>query len=132
MGVLARCLRCGRRLGSVSFVTAGIAQTLITVIVTALIHELGHIVAALSMGLTVKRLGLCWKGLFIVRDTGSPVANLITTFAGPGANLMCALAFWSGAPQFAFANLMLGLMNLLPFNGSDGQRAYTVLRLIRS
>ena len=111
--------------------TGAIAQVLITVIVTALIHELGHTLAALSLGLTVKRLGLSWKGVFIVRETGSPVANFITTVAGPCANVMFAVAFWSGGPQFALANLTLGLVNLLPFNGSDGYRAYTILRLIR-
>ena len=96
-------------------------------IVTAFLHELGHIAAALSLGLNVKRLGLCWKGVFIVRETGSPIANFITTLAGPGANLMIALTFWSHAPQFALANLTLGLVNLLPFQGSDGHRAYTLL-----
>jgi len=88
-----------------------------------IVHEAAHLAAAFSLGIQVKRIGISWKGVYIVREPGPPVANIITTLAGCSANLFVALA-WPGSHQFAVVNLIFGLSNLLPIAGSDGQRAW--------
>ena len=54
------------------------------------------------------------------------MANLIITLAGPFANLLVAY-LWPATGGFAAANLIFGLVNLLPLSGSDGRRALTLL-----
>ena len=92
------------------------------------LHEVGHVAAALALGVRVKRVGVSWKGVFIVRESGSPAANLAVTLAGPLANLLVA-AGWPVSHQFALTNLIFGLYNLAPFiSCSDGQRALALMR----
>jgi Zn-dependent protease len=88
------------------------------------LHEAAHIAAAYGTGLSVRRIGLSWKGVYIVRETGAPVANMMTTLAGPTANVLAAIAL-RAYPEFALMNLTFGLMNMLPIPGSDGMRAVT-------
>ncbi len=87
------------------------------------LHEAAHVAAALALGINVKGFGVSWKGVYIVRESGSPLQNLITTLAGPFLNLLLAAA-WPGPHNFAFLNLLFGVCNLLPIAGSDGQRAW--------
>jgi Zn-dependent protease len=91
-----------------------------------ILHEAAHIAAALSFGISIKRIGLSWKGMYIVREAGPPLANLITTLAGPLLNLLLAAA-WPASHVFALVNMIFGLSNLLPIGGSDGQRAWLQL-----
>jgi len=96
-------------------------------LLVVLLHEAGHLFAALSLGINVKRIGLSWKGIYIVREAGAPLANMMTTLAGPYLNLLLAVA-WPAAPHlFALMNLIFGLVNLVPFWGSDGQRAFALV-----
>jgi Zn-dependent protease len=90
------------------------------------LHETAHIATAMLFGLTIKRVGLSWKGPYIVRESGSPGANLITTLAAPLFNLLLAV-LWPIAPDFAMVNLIFGLSNLIPYGGSDGQRAWRMV-----
>jgi Zn-dependent protease len=96
-----------------------------------LLHEVGHIAAAWWLGICVKRVGVSWKGMYIVRESGPPVANMITTLAGPFLNLALA-ASWPVSHEFAIANLVFGLGNLLPMKGSDGLRAMALARRFRT
>jgi Zn-dependent protease len=91
-----------------------------------LLHEAAHLTTARALGLNVKRIGVSWKGPYIVRESGPPLANMITTLSAPLFNLLLAMA-WPISHDFAFANLIFGLSNLVPFAGSDGQRALTLL-----
>ncbi|MGD1071405.1 MAG: hypothetical protein ABSB15_14790 [Bryobacteraceae bacterium] len=91
-----------------------------------LLHEAAHLATALSLGINVKRIGVSWKGMYIVRDPGPPLANMLTTLAGPFLNLLLAV-MWPTRHEFAFMNMIFGLTNLFPFGGSDGQRALTLL-----
>lgn len=86
------------------------------------LHEAAHIAAALWLGINVKRVGVSWKGAYIVREAGPPLANIMTTLAGPFVNLLLA-ATWPANHRFAVVNLIFGVSNLLPIWGSDGQRA---------
>jgi len=103
-----------------------IAVNLLILLLVLLLHEAGHLIAAISLGIRVRRIGVSWKGMYIVREAGPPLANMITTFAGPYLNLLLAVA-WPAAPMFALMNLIFGLTNLIPLAGSDGQRALTIL-----
>lgn len=90
-------------------------------------HEAAHLSAARSMGIRVKRIGLSWKGVYIVREAGPPRANMLTTLAGPLLNLMLAAA-WPVSHEFALVNVLFGVCNLIPMAGSDGQRALTLAK----
>ncbi len=99
-----------------------ITATLLAGLLAIILHETAHIVSARSFGIAVKRVGVSWKGVYIVRESGPPMANMITTLAGPFMNLLLAWA-WPVSHEFALMNLLLGLTNLIPIAGSDGQRA---------
>lgn len=94
------------------------------------LHEAGHVGIALANGVSVKGVGISLKGVYIVREQGTPGANLGITLAGPLANIVVALLFRVAAPGFSQINLILGLSNLIPIPRSDGLRAVLVLRTI--
>jgi Zn-dependent protease len=100
--------------------------TCVTGLLVIVLHEVGHLSAATALGINVKRIGVSWKGMYIVREAGTRRANLITTLAGPFINLLFAAA-WSSSHEFALVNLIFGLSNLVPLAGSDGQRAWRLL-----
>jgi len=90
-------------------------------VVAMLFHEAAHVFVALTLGIRVKKVGMGWKGIFTVREQGTPTKNLIISLAGPVMNL--ALIFWwHWQPDFGLANLCCGVVNLLPITGSDGAR----------
>jgi len=86
------------------------------------LHEVGHLAAAMTLGLKIKTIGLSWKGLYTVRETGTPAKNLLVSLAGPATNFMLVL-LWPLSPMFCMANLCFTVANLLPVEGSDGERA---------
>jgi Zn-dependent protease len=94
---------------------------------SVVLHELAHLAVARFQGLKVKRVGVTWKGPYIVREAGSRLQNLRVCLAGPLLNVFLALVFWRICPTFAICNLVLGTFNLLPFPGSDGKRAWLLL-----
>jgi len=52
---------------------------------------------------------------------------MITTLAGPFVNLLLAAVAWPVSHEFAVVNLIFGISNLVPYAGSDGQRALAQL-----
>jgi membrane-associated protease RseP (regulator of RpoE activity) len=84
-------------------------------------HEAAHILAAQALGVRVKKVGFGWKGMYTVRDPGTPNKNLPISLAGPLMNLALILS-WHWFPTFGLANLVCGFVNLLPIEGSDGAR----------
>lgn len=107
-----------------------IVVAIVTMIVsTVILHESSHAVAALAQGLRVKRVGISWKGVYLIREAGSARANIITSLAGPVSNLIAGCICWHYAPWFAMGNLLFGLSNLAPFlAGSDGARVWALIR----
>jgi Zn-dependent protease len=87
-----------------------------------LLHECGHIVTAIALGVKVKKVGLKWnKGLYTVRERGSMKKNLLIALAGPLVNiLLVATSPW--LPVFGLANCCFAFVNALPIEGSDGFR----------
>lgn len=89
------------------------------------LHEVGHLVTSLIVGVRVKSVGLCTKGMYVVREAGPPAKNLIVSLAGPLTNVALLLLFWHVSRTFTLANLCLAICNLVPIKGSDGDRAWT-------
>src|SRR5690349_16486846 len=80
---------------------AGFAATYILLAVFALaIHEAGHILSAIALGIRVKQIGITWRGPFIVREQGSPAASAVVSLAGPVLNVILALVYWEASPLF--------------------------------
>lgn len=100
------------------------ATTLLDGLLVIALHEAAHLAAARSLGIHIKRIGVSWKGPYIVRERGTPLGNMITTLAGPFLNLLLAAA-WPVSHEFAVINLIFGISNLVPLGGTDGQRALT-------
>jgi len=90
------------------------------------LHETAHVVAAIGVGIKVKSVGFCWKGLYTVREAGPPVKNVFVSLAGPLTNLALILC-WYWSPTFGLANLCFAAFNLLPIQGSDGDRVLKCL-----
>jgi Zn-dependent protease len=95
------------------------------------LHEMGHVVTSLMVGIRVKGIGLCMKGMYVVREAGTPMKNLLISLAGPLTNVALILIFFHASPTFALANLCLAICNLVPVKGSDGDRALTCLQQIQ-
>ena len=91
------------------------------------LHEFGHVVTSLMVGIRVKSIGLCMKGMYVVREAGSPAKNLLVSLAGPLTNVALILLFWHTSRTFTLANLCLAICNLAPVHGSDGDRALRCL-----
>lgn len=100
-------------------------------LIAMVLHECGHIVAALGLGVRVKRVGIEWnKGLFTVRDQGTVRQNLVIALAGPFVNMLL-IGSEPWYPVLALANLCYALANMLPIEGSDGFRIAACWRRIR-
>jgi hypothetical protein len=95
------------------------------------LHEGGHLAAAVVLGVKIKSIALRWKGLATIREAGPPGKNLLVSLAGPFTNVLLLLA-WHWSPRFGLANLCFAAVNLLPINGSDGDRALNCLELMRA
>ncbi|TJY41439.1 Zn-dependent protease [Cohnella pontilimi] len=114
-------------------VAAGRFAELAVLFLIVLIHELGHVAAALHFGWTVKEVKLLpFGGVAEVEEAGAlPVKEeMWVALAGPMQNVWMAAAGWllgqagwievGWADQFVRANLLICLFNLLPILPLDG------------
>jgi Zn-dependent protease len=91
-----------------------------------LLHEVGHMSAAIALGVPVHEFGLCLYGAYTRRaHSGSHRKETLIAFSGPLVNLLlafpCFLLPRIGI-QLAFCNLTLFVVNLVPLPSSDGLR----------
>jgi Zn-dependent protease len=105
-------------------------QGLFVGVIAMTLHEVGHLVAAPLAGIKVRTVGFGWKGLYTLREPGPPVKNIIVSLAGPFTNLLL-LAFWHLSPKLGLANLCFAFFNILPIEGSDGERIWSCWRQIK-
>ncbi|MFZ0743996.1 MAG: hypothetical protein WAM85_06300 [Terracidiphilus sp.] len=91
------------------------------------LHEAAHLAMALAVGVRIKKIGFHWKGLYTLREAGSPAKNALISLAGPLANLALLLT-WHWSATFGIANLCFTFFNLLPLQGSDGDRVWQCWR----
>jgi Zn-dependent protease len=104
-----------------------LAGTLFLGLSAMVLHECGHVVTSLMVGIRIKSVGLCMKGMYVVREKGTPAKNLLISLAGPLTNVALILLFWHVSPKFSLANLCFAICNLAPVKGSDGERALRCL-----
>ena len=121
--------------GSTRFIVA--AAFVVLLYVSVLIHELSHSLVARSYGLPVRRILLYPLGGFseIEREPPTPGREFLVSAAGPALSLALAAAGFglmhvvsrdsipgSLVWQLGWANLIVGLFNLLPGLPLDGGR----------
>src|ERR1017187_6009394 len=83
-------------------------------ILAMVLHECGHLLTALALGVQVKKVGVCWAGIYTRHASGTPLQNLLIVLAGPLTNLYLALQFAGHhAAMFMVANLLVFATNLL-------------------
>lgn len=95
----------------------------ISCLLASLIHEGGHLMAMVMVGVPPQQ---CTLGAFGLRfDLNNTLVgygkNLFISFAGPLANgVAAALLFWLKSPSVAMVHLTLAGLNLLPAAALDG------------
>jgi hypothetical protein len=99
-------------------------------IVAMALHEAGHVAVALMLGIKVKSFGINRKGVFLVREAGTPAKSLFISLAGPVTNLILMLLFWNWSSAFGMANFFFCFCNLAPIEGSDGLHVAVNLWLV--
>ena len=110
---------------------AGAGAVLPAVVLSALAHEAGHLLALRLAGARVERIRLTAFGAEIRADTRylPYPSEILCTLAGPAVNLLLAviLARAAGNDMAAGVNLVLGVFNLLPVPALDGGRVLHLL-----
>lgn len=104
----------------------------------ATLHELGHVLAAVMLGIPMRSLDVGAFGASLrVRGSLIPYPKeFLLCAAGPAMNLLAAAAtvaiserrgyFSETGEWFAAVSLMLGILNLMPAEGFDGGRMLAV------
>ena len=104
----------------------------------AILHELGHMLAAAILGIPLRSLdvGMFGASLKVRGSLISYPKEFILCAAGPAMNFISAIAvialsehfgYYSEIGEwFASVSLMLGVLNLIPAEGFDGGRILSV------
>jgi len=91
-----------------------------------LLHEAGHMLMAMRLGVPVREFGLRMGGAYIRRACAKRRRDeILISAAGPLMNLLLtvpALYLHHIGAQIALCNFLLGIVNLLPLPSSDGLR----------
>ena len=102
-------------------------------VASLLLHEGGHILAAIFLGVPVREFGLRIAGAYIRRARAATLQDeVLIAASGPLMNfcLMLPISFVPVlGPKLALCNLALGLVNLIPLPYSDGLRILRALRI---
>lgn len=104
----------------------GIRAQLAMCLACCIVHEIGHLLAMLYLGVGADKLILYGGGMLIRRKKGLRSSNLtdcIILLAGPLANALLAVLFLLlGMKNASGYNLFCAVFNLLPFSYFDGGR----------
>lgn len=99
------------------------------------IHELGHILAGISLGLKITKIHITILGFSIEFENYGKerrINKIIIDSAGPAINLIIAImAIILGIPELFYINLVLLLINLLPIFPLDGGRILKTVLLYK-
>jgi Zn-dependent protease/CBS domain-containing protein len=121
--------------GATRFVVA--AAFVVLLYLSVLVHELSHSLVARGYGLPVRRISLWPLGGFseIEREPETPGREFLVSAAGPALSLVLAAGGWglmqvvpadtiggTLVSQLRWANLVVGIFNLLPGLPLDGGR----------
>jgi len=101
-------------------------------VVSLLLHEVGHMLAAMMLRVPVREFGLCLGGAYNRRAyAGCRQHEILISAAGPLMNLLLIVPFFFLpliGPKVALCNLILCVVNLLPLTSSDGLRILHQMR----
>ncbi len=86
----------------------------------AVLHEVGHLLALLSMGVPIYSLKISCFGAVISAAPLSDGRQIVCSLAGPAVNLTLFCFTARFAPHFAAVNALLAAYNLLPIAPLDG------------
>ena len=111
---------------------------LVIILLATFLHELGHLVAAATLGIGIKRIRIDIFGAIIESEqlSCSYIKEAVLALSGPFANLLTAIIFILfqfpfDVRLFTAASLLFAFINLLPARGFDGGRALSCLLLCR-
>ncbi len=97
------------------------------------VHELGHVLAGLSLGLKITKINITILGFSIEFENYGKerrINRVIIDAAGPAVNLIIVImAAILGVAELFYINLVLLLINLLPIFPLDGGRILKTLLL---
>lgn len=98
-----------------------------------LLHELGHLVTGITIGLKVKKINIHISGLSVEFENYGKQRNankIVIDIAGPLINIIAlVIAIIIKQEEIAYINLLLAIVNLLPIYPLDGgQILRTLLR----
>lgn len=95
----------------------------ISCVLASVIHECGHLLAMVALGVPPDRCTLSAFGACIRMGSRLPGyrQNMLISMAGPLANLLAAaFLFLLGCNQTALVHVVLALLNMLPASALDG------------
>jgi hypothetical protein len=93
------------------------------------VHELGHILAAWTVGCQIKQVGISKLGPYVRRTSAkTPLGNAFVALAGPGINILTSVAFFAFSLPYAWIPMFIGVLNLLPIPNSDLSKSIQYLR----
>jgi membrane-associated protease RseP (regulator of RpoE activity) len=99
-------------------------------VLSMVLHELGHAMAARYYGTPVHEVGLClWGGYIRYERPSSALYHVVILTSGMLTNLMLIVPFWfipHIGPLVSVWNLFLFVVSVLPFPAFDGGK---ILRL---
>ena len=102
----------------------GDGERLFSILIAAMVHELGHMAVARMLGIKLRFCGAAMAGLSLKYDFSSvsPAKEAAVCLAGPLAGIVSFLICYKydSASYFAGASATLALFNLLPVSGLDG------------
>ena len=101
--------------------SAGLASLFV---VSMILHEFGHALAARYYHASIHEIGLClWGGYIQYDKPANSLYHAVILTSGVMMNLVLAVPFWfipDIGPLVSVWNLMLFVSNLLPFPWFDG------------
>ena len=95
----------------------------VCVLCAGIIHESGHIIAAVLRGVDIREVHFRAEGIRMVTDKriNAFFADVMILLSGPLFNIVSAILYYISGNYESFAvNMTMGCYNLLPFSKLDG------------
>lgn len=102
-------------------------RTVLPFLLSAALHEVGHLLALRLLGIPVYGLELRASGAVIRAELQGLLWESWAILAGPVVNLLLAGAFFRLWPLLSFFSFSMGCCNLLPIRSLDGGRLCSLL-----